>query len=154
MILNQRCPQDKAVEFRTEEGTDRRMGWGPSTDRAEEGAAFVRELIEALTACGNYLTAANCGQGRVVGERGRSWRRTLAAGATIVPKLDSQPVQLAPDCIPACSVLQNCSTTGGTDESRKSTMGQVRCDCRRDGEIADSNSGLAGCRADSIGLRI
>jgi hypothetical protein len=49
------------------------MGWGPSTDRAEEGAALVRELIEALTASGNYLTAAN----RIFGSEARPAQETL-----------------------------------------------------------------------------
>ena len=41
--------------------TDRGIGGGgggPPKDRTEEGLALVRELIEALTAAGNYLTAA------------------------------------------------------------------------------------------------
>ena len=42
--------------------TDRDIRGGgrePSKDDAEEGPVLVRELIEALTAAGNYLTAAN-----------------------------------------------------------------------------------------------
>lgn len=40
--------------------TDRDKGsGGPPKSRTEEGVALVGELIEALTAIGNYLTAAN-----------------------------------------------------------------------------------------------
>jgi hypothetical protein len=34
-------------------------GAGPRKDRTEDGLALVAELIEALTAAGNYMTAVN-----------------------------------------------------------------------------------------------